>query len=119
VAVPAVVRIDWSPVELLDRTLLTLRDGGVLMDPLQDALDRASGKQWPPERDARIAHAITDRRVLALEVLRLQRVAEELVDEVEAVVKADDSLDAESPYFWSGSGAAIDALRAALGLEVS
>jgi hypothetical protein len=43
------------------------------VDAVQEALDRASGKQWPRDRDARIAFAIKDRRVLALEVIRLQR----------------------------------------------
>ena len=40
---------------------------------LQQALDRAEGREWPATSTARVTLAIADRRVLAIEVRRLQR----------------------------------------------
>ena len=49
----------------------------MVTDPVQRALDRAAGREWPASRDHRIALAISDRRLLAREVLRLQRLLNE------------------------------------------
>lgn len=42
-----------------------------MTDAITEAIDRAIGRTWPPTKEERIALAIKDRRVLALEVLRL------------------------------------------------
>jgi hypothetical protein len=40
-------------------------------DAITEAIDRAIGRTWPATKEERVALAIKDRRVLALEVLRL------------------------------------------------